>query len=234
MKKQWQLVQDGIPVTGASTETAVTIRRESDGYVFDFTDAAFKASGWTALTAHMTEVNASILPGLYEFEYDPSDWQDDIYQFYAVYNGTQKEYASGDIVMKDGEILEQAIATAIYELTHTPDGDPISRIIPSPASPGMCRLYEFVSNQPGNEALASVTATCRILGPYDSGQQLHTIETVQGTYGVDEDHPELGPFLYFDVVFGARAAIEIVEANINKTVIVPREATARIAKLRGV
>ena len=122
----------------------------------------------------------------------------------------------------------------LYDLTHSPEGESISRIIPPPVASGMCRLYEFVYNQPGDEAVESVTSTCRILGPYDSGNQLHTTETINGTYGVDEDHPELGPFLYFDVVWGARVAIEIDEPNINKTCIVPREATARIAKLRGI
>lgn len=111
MKKQWQLVQDGIPVIGVSALITVTLRRESDGAIFDFDDTTFKLSGWSTPTAPMSEVNASLLPGWYEFSQSHTGWQDDTYQVSAVYTGTPSEYAVGERVIKNGDIIEQAIYT---------------------------------------------------------------------------------------------------------------------------
>jgi hypothetical protein len=210
---------DNQPILGGSANIAFALRRGNDGYFYDHHDCTFKASGWVSVTAVMDEVNAIIMPGVYSVDIEHTTLDDGYYQTYVQYNGSPEQPFLGEFRIINGALTEE---------------ESIIRVIPPPSSPGMCRLYEFIYNQPGNEALASVTATCRILGPYDSGNQLHTTETIDGTYGIDEDHPELGPFLYFDVVWGARVAIEISEPSINKTCIVPRETIARIAKLRSV
>jgi len=55
----------GNPLTGA-TGVRVRIQRASDGEFLDFDDATFKAAGWVTVDAALTEVNVSLLPGIYE------------------------------------------------------------------------------------------------------------------------------------------------------------------------
>ena len=54
----------GAPLTGA-TDLFVRIRRDSDGQYFDFDDDTFKAAGHVEMDRLMTEVNATLSPGLY-------------------------------------------------------------------------------------------------------------------------------------------------------------------------
>lgn len=64
----WNLIDSlGEPITGATP--LVKIRRQSDGFSFDWDDDTFKSSGWTTISSAMTEVGAPY-PGLYEISLD--------------------------------------------------------------------------------------------------------------------------------------------------------------------
>lgn len=55
----------GLGLTGA-TGVLARLHRESDGQFYDWTDLVFRASGWTLRDIVCTEVDATLLPGIYE------------------------------------------------------------------------------------------------------------------------------------------------------------------------
>lgn len=57
--------RSGDPITG-KTDLFVRVRRQSDGLYLDFDDDTFKASGWTERDRSLTEIDATLAPGLYE------------------------------------------------------------------------------------------------------------------------------------------------------------------------
>lgn len=57
--------QFGDPLTGA-TDIFVRIRRDSDGQFFDFADDTFKATGHVEQDSLLSEVGATLTPGLYQ------------------------------------------------------------------------------------------------------------------------------------------------------------------------
>lgn len=59
----------GEPLTGA-TDIVLRIRRDSDGQFFDFDDDTFKASGHVEQDRGMSEVGATLTPGLYKLPGD--------------------------------------------------------------------------------------------------------------------------------------------------------------------
>jgi Concanavalin A-like lectin/glucanases superfamily len=59
----WRIVYNGVPITGATV--TMIWERNVDGYLYDFDDSTFKASGWTTENGSMTEVDATNLAGAY-------------------------------------------------------------------------------------------------------------------------------------------------------------------------
>lgn len=59
----------GNSVTGL-TDVKLEIYRKSDGKYFDFNDSTFKSSGWTTRQGVMTELSASLSPGVYYYDFD--------------------------------------------------------------------------------------------------------------------------------------------------------------------
>ncbi len=55
----------GDPVTGA-TGVLIRIQRASDGEFFDFDDSTFKSAAWTERDSALTQVDSTLLPGIYE------------------------------------------------------------------------------------------------------------------------------------------------------------------------
>lgn len=55
----------GVPLTGA-TGVLIRIQRASDDFFYDFNDATFKSTGWTDRDTALDEVDAVLLPGIYE------------------------------------------------------------------------------------------------------------------------------------------------------------------------
>lgn len=80
---------DGTGITGEGANLEVKVKRDSDDYFYDFDDSTFKASGWTTISAAMSEVNATVVPGEYEYSLDISNFSDGIYTAYIQYSGTQ-------------------------------------------------------------------------------------------------------------------------------------------------
>ncbi len=65
-------------VTGL-TDVLLEIRRESDGFYFDFNDSTFKNSGWTTRQNQMGELNITNSPGTYFYDFDTTALSDDNY-----------------------------------------------------------------------------------------------------------------------------------------------------------
>lgn len=66
-------VKDGslAPLTGLAT-MVVAIQRLSDSFWYDFNDDTFKSTGWTTRQQTMTEVSATLAPGVYQYDWDTS------------------------------------------------------------------------------------------------------------------------------------------------------------------
>lgn len=62
------LVRDSVRYTGKSATFTLRIVRSSDGYMYDWSDATFKASGWTTLNKTATEHSAANNPGAYYWD----------------------------------------------------------------------------------------------------------------------------------------------------------------------
>lgn len=77
------------PLTGLS-DLYIRLQRASDGYLYDWNDATWKAAGWTTLNQALAEIDATNLPGLYELTggFDPSaatnEQANDVYTVYAL------------------------------------------------------------------------------------------------------------------------------------------------------
>lgn len=101
----WKLINpnSNAPITGGSAGTSYKVRRGADGYLFDFSDTTFKASGWTTLTAALTEVDATNLSGVYVAAFDTALWTDGEYQLDAIYSaGGVVLYATERVLLQDG------------------------------------------------------------------------------------------------------------------------------------
>lgn len=65
-EKAWYtLLSGGLRKTGKAATLTLRIVRSSDGYMLDWSDWTFKASGWTTLNKTATEHDATNNPGVY-------------------------------------------------------------------------------------------------------------------------------------------------------------------------
>lgn len=71
-----------------STDLKIKIKRDADDFFYDFNDSTFKATGWITIAATMTDVDATIVPGEYEYAVDVSAWDDGVYTVYFQYSGS--------------------------------------------------------------------------------------------------------------------------------------------------
>ena len=116
MELLWKLINpnSNAPITGGAAGTAYKIRRGADGNLFDFDDMTFKASGWTTLSAALSEVDAAHLPGVYRGSIDTTLWQNGEYQFDATYSaGNVLLYATDRVALQDG--VEAVTVGAVNE-----------------------------------------------------------------------------------------------------------------------
>ena len=72
------------PIVAASPLPYVLVRRVADNFIFDWSDSAFKSSGWTSKTSNLPEVDAVNFAGLYELSLDVSSFSGE-YIAYATY-----------------------------------------------------------------------------------------------------------------------------------------------------
>ncbi len=107
----WGIFDDNQdPVTGGAASTSVKIRRGSDGYLYDWNDGAFKNSGWTTLSATLTEIDATNLAGYYKKDVTESGWTDGWYQVFVRYTGTPKRNGDIEFLLEGGKIIEVHVA----------------------------------------------------------------------------------------------------------------------------
>ena len=105
----WELYDQstGDPITGASGSTLIKFRRTPDGYIYDWADDTFKASGWTSITSTLSEKDATNLAGLYVKEIDVALLTDGRYQIFVTYTAsTPKQRGSIEFLIKDGAVWD--------------------------------------------------------------------------------------------------------------------------------
>lgn len=77
----------GSGITGSS-DLVIKIKRDADDYFYDFDDSTFKNAGWTTIAATMTEIDATNVPGEYEYAVTVTSWDDGVYTVYYQYSGS--------------------------------------------------------------------------------------------------------------------------------------------------
>lgn len=111
---------NGALLTGKAASTALKIRRVSDGYLLDWDDLAFKASGWGHSSTALLEVDATNLPGEYRKVVVITAWTDGFYQALVhfddattVLNFLGEKYIQGG---REVELnLDEAVSTRALE-----------------------------------------------------------------------------------------------------------------------
>lgn len=104
----------GDHVTGQTV--TLKIMRGSDGQFFDFSDSAFKASGWTAKTANLTEDTTD---GYYYYLYNPPASETGADQYVFIVDNADATYGDhqSETVSYQANIL--SLTAASYNTTGT-------------------------------------------------------------------------------------------------------------------
>lgn len=111
MELTWRIFNSsGDPITGGAASTEIKLRRVADGYLFDWNDSTFKASGWTTLGATMTEVDATNLAGAYKKTVTESGFNDGWYEIFTRYTGTPKIAGEMSFLIEGGKVIETHVA----------------------------------------------------------------------------------------------------------------------------
>lgn len=92
----------GAGITGSS-DLKIKIKRDADDYFYDFDDSTFKNAAWTTIAATMTEVDATNVPGEYEYTVDVSGWDDGVYTVYYQYSGSPAWTDAVEFRLYDGK-----------------------------------------------------------------------------------------------------------------------------------
>jgi hypothetical protein len=102
---------NGNPLTG-KTDLYVNVRRDSDGFFYDWNDNTFKSSGWTTLNKLLTEISATNAPGVYYVSggFDTSaivsKATDDSYQVIPLQTPGTDARLPGPIEIKEGDFVD--------------------------------------------------------------------------------------------------------------------------------
>ena len=99
------------PITGGAASTTIKLRRVTDGYLFDFDDSTFKASGWTTVADALAEVDATNLAGYYKKVITISGFNDGNYQVFVSYSDAVTRNGDLEVIIKDGEIINEIVST---------------------------------------------------------------------------------------------------------------------------
>jgi hypothetical protein len=112
----------------------------------------------------------------------------------------------------------------VYALTHNEGGDTVPRVIPPPDAANYCTVYEIVTSTTTRTAPANVTATAKLIAlPYDYNGQLFTGEVIIGTYA--------DGVVSWQLPYGARALVSMIESNVLGHITVPSMTEARVYTL---
>lgn len=99
----------GNPITGATTVTC-KLRTTPGASLFDWNDTTFKTSGWTTVSATMTEVDATNLPGVYKQELNVGGFTNGRYQVFITYSATISQHGEIEFYVDDGQLVDEYIA----------------------------------------------------------------------------------------------------------------------------
>ena len=119
----------------------------------------------------------------------------------------------------------------ILDLMYDTAGDPVTIIIPPPATPQTCRVYEYAYTQDGSQPLATAHATCQINSlPMDYNGVLHDGSVIEAsTTSPDGDGNYV---VYWDLPWTAEAVVILREHGVRHQITVPEdEESARVADL---
>ena len=113
---------NGALITGAAASTALKIRRVADGYLLDWDDLTFKASGWGHNSTVLLEVDATNLPGEYRKVVVITAWTDGFYQALVHFDdATTVLNFSGEKYVQGGREVEINIDAAVSTRTKPAD-----------------------------------------------------------------------------------------------------------------
>ena len=111
------ITDEGTPQAGLSP--ILKIMRDADKYFLDFSDATFKASGWTNIDADMDEPDGTNAAGLYNDVVDLSGFNDGQHTLY-VYESTIPFVAIRGIYIENGDVVEIGATKEIEDATDIP------------------------------------------------------------------------------------------------------------------
>ena len=93
------IIYGGLRKTGLSANLTLRIVRSSDGYLFDWNDRTFKASGWTTKNQAATEADSTNAPGLY---------------YWTIGTGASVDHILPEVFIDDEYIFEVEESTLPY------------------------------------------------------------------------------------------------------------------------
>ena len=89
-------------ITGGAANTTLKVRREADGFLYDWNDSTFKSSGWTSLTAALAEDDATNNAGFYTKSVTTTSWDDGNYLFITRYSDAVTRNGVEQVLVKNG------------------------------------------------------------------------------------------------------------------------------------
>lgn len=104
------------PIVGASPLPTILIRRVSDNAIFDWSDSAFKTTGWVTKEQNMAELDSVNFPGVYETSTDIASF-DGLYYAYVAYTGTNKQQSVNEFNVTEGVVTNLLSGLSVTQET---------------------------------------------------------------------------------------------------------------------
>jgi hypothetical protein len=174
------------PILGGSALTDLRIRRNSDGFIFDWNDSTFKNVGWTNIFTTMTEISQTNLPGYYKKDVIESTWNDGLYLIVFTYTGADKINGSKEFQITNGKVLEEFASDSLVTIS-----DDQKRLL------GLVHENIYIDESIYDENNNMISARLRI---YSNSLSVGTNSNIIATYRVTADCNEAGKFVSWQQV----------------------------------
>lgn len=118
----------------------------------------------------------------------------------------------------------------ILSLMYDNSGEPTPIIIPVPTISNVCRVYEFVYDQPGALPQDSALMSAKIVSlPFDYNGKLHAGTVVTASKTTPDGNGNYA--IYWDLPYTAHVTVYLSDHGVHKQIEVPEQTTARLAGL---
>jgi hypothetical protein len=117
----------------------------------------------------------------------------------------------------------------IWNLTHSPEGEPVSIVIPPPSGAYQCRVFIPCYDISSTTPLNTYTVKFKILQPYYYDGKYHDIAEYDGILSDPDENGN--QYIYQDVVWGCRLQVTAENVGIVKRGTVPALASVHVADL---